>query len=353
MGRFKGLEIDQTSVSMVKLNIEHYSKKPKYLLLADSIIQQIEQKQLVLGQRLPSVNKLSAHFNFSRETVFKALNYLSEKGIVRAVDKVGYFVNDLAIETEYKVFFMLDKFTPFKEDLYNSLISSLGDKVKVRLYFHHQNIEIFAPLILDNLKNYTHFVITTYIKDSKSVEKVLKKIPAEKLIVLDKYESHLAPESGMVFQDFENDIHQLLTAHLNRVKKYRKLVLFNPTNAPHGDFVQRGFERFCQEQSFDFEVYPNFKPDHLSRGALYVTIDAYDREMVEIIKMARKLGWKLGNEIGLISYNDTSTKEVLDGGISVISTDFKKMGKEAATMILEGKREQKGNESKLILRNSF
>ncbi|CAZ97747.1 GntR family transcriptional regulator [Zobellia galactanivorans] len=338
---------------MVKLSIEKNSKKPKYLLLADSITSQIEQKQLVLDERLPSVNKLSAHFNFSRETVFKALNHLSEKGIVRAVDKIGYFVNDLSVETEYKVFFMLDKFTPFKEDLYNSLISSLGDKVKVRLYFHHQNIEIFAPLILDNLKNYTHFVITTYIKDSKSVQKVLNKIPPEKLIILDKYEPNVNNGCGMVFQDFENDIFNLLEEHIELVNKYQRLVLFNRRNAPHGDFVQKGFERFCSEHQFKGDVYDDFSPDYFEKGSLYITIDAYDRDMVEIIKLARKSNWKLGKEIGLISYNDTSTKEILDGGISVISTDFKKMGEEAAKMILEGRRERKGNETKLILRSSL
>ncbi|SHJ04867.1 GntR family transcriptional regulator [Pseudozobellia thermophila] len=338
---------------MVKLSIEKNSKKPKYLLLADSITSQIEQKQLVLGQRLPSVNKLSAHFNFSRETVFKALNHLSEKGIVRAVDKIGYFVNDLSVETKYKVFFMLDKFTPFKEDLYNSLISNLGENVKVRLYFHHQNIEIFAPLILDNLKNYTHFVVTTYIKDSKSVQKVLNQIPPEKLIILDKYEPNVKKGCGMVFQDFENDIFNLLAEHIDLVKKYRKLVLFNRKNAPHGDFVQKGFERFGTEYNFTSEVYDTFSPDYFEKGALYITIDAYDRDMVEIIKLARKSNWKLGKDIGLISYNDTSTKEILDGGISVISTDFKKMGAEAAKMILEGHRERKSNETKLILRNSL
>ncbi|WP_276166142.1 GntR family transcriptional regulator [Zobellia alginiliquefaciens] len=338
---------------MVKLSIEKNSKKPKYLLLADSITSQIEQKQLVLNQRLPSVNKLSAHFNFSRETVFKALNHLSEKGIVRAVDKIGYFVNDLSVETEFKVFFMLDKFTPFKEDLYNSLIARLGDKVKVRLYFHHQNEEIFAPLILDNLKNYTHFVITTYIRDSKTVKKVLNKVPPEKLIILDKYEPNIDGDCGMVFQDFENDIFNLLSENLERVKKYNKLMLLNPLNAPHGDFVQKGFERFCTEFSFESDVQNGFSTDYFEKGCLYITIDAYDRDMVEIIKMCRKVGWKLGNEIGLISYNDTSTKEILDGGISVISTDFKKMGEEAAKMILEGRRERKGNESQLILRSSF
>jgi len=40
----------------------------------------------------------------------------------------------------------------------------------------------------------------------------------------------------------------------------------------------------------------------------------------------------LGEDIGIISYNDTPLKELL--GITVISTDFQKMGSAAAEMIL-------------------
>lgn len=338
---------------MDKLSVEKNSMKPKYLLLADSIIAQIEQKQLVLNERLPSVNRLSAHFNFSRETVFKALNYLSEKGIVKAVDKIGYFVNDVSPETEFRVFLMLDKFTAFKEDLFNSLLATLGDRAKVSMYFHHQNIELFESLILQNLKSYTHFAITTYINENQKVYDALDKIPPEKLIIVDKYEPNLARGYGMVFQDFENDIFNLLVKNIDLVKKYERLVLFNRENAPHGNFIKKGFDRFCADNSFKGEVYDRFSPDYFEKGTLYITIDAYDRDMVEIIKLARKSEWELGKEIGLISYNDTSTKEILAGGISVISTDFKKMGEEAAKMILEGRREHKSNETKLILRNSL
>lgn len=53
-----------------------------------------------------------------------------------------------------------------------------------------------------------------------------------------------------------------------------------------------------------------------------------------MIKLAKKKGYELGKEIGLISYNDTAVKEILEGGITVISTDFEMMGKAAASVIL-------------------
>lgn len=71
---------------------------------------------------------------------------------------------------------MLDKFTPFKEDLYNSPVTNLGVKAQVNIYFHHQNFELFESLISQNIKNYTHFVITTYLKKEKTVYKNLNRV---------------------------------------------------------------------------------------------------------------------------------------------------------------------------------
>ena len=67
-------------------------------------------------------------------------------------------------------------------------------------------------------------------------------------------------------------------------------------------------------------------------------------------KQIREKNLKLGNDIGVISYNDTPLKELL--GITVISTDFKAMGESAAYMVLKNKKEKVKNVFKYIERNS-
>ena len=42
----------------------------------------------------------------------------------------------------------------------------------------------------------------------------------------------------------------------------------------------------------------------------------------------------LAKDIGVISYNDTLLKEIVEGGITTITTDFNVMGKRLAEMIL-------------------
>lgn len=72
-----------------------------------------------------------------------------------------------------------------------------------------------------------------------------------------------------------------------------------------------------------------------------------------LIKLARKKKLKLGQDIGLISYNDTEVKEILEDGITVISTDFEMMGKIVSKAILEDKIIVKRNPTKVIKRKSL
>jgi hypothetical protein len=43
---------------------------------------------------------------------------------------------------------------------------------------------------------------------------------------------------------------------------------------------------------------------------------------------------ELGSQVGIISYNNSPFKEILAGGISVLSTDFNRMGSTLAKMVL-------------------
>jgi len=61
----------------------------------------------------------------------------------------------------------------------------------------------------------------------------------------------------------------------------------------------------------------------------------------------------LVNDIGIISYNDTLLKEIVEGGITTITTDFNEMGKRLAKMILNKEQAKIENPNTLIIRNSI
>jgi DNA-binding LacI/PurR family transcriptional regulator len=87
------------------------------------------------------------------------------------------------------------------------------------------------------------------------------------------------------------------------------------------------------------------------KGELYITPD--DKNLLKIIKKLRSQNFTLARDIGVISYNDTLLKEIVEGGITTITTDFNEMGKNLAQMILNKKQEKIENPNKLIIRNSI
>jgi len=74
---------------------------------------------------------------------------------------------------------------------------------------------------------------------------------------------------------------------------------------------------------------------------------------LRIIKKIKKEKLNLKSDIGIISYNDSLLKEILEGGITTISTNFNEMGKRLAQMILCDEQVQVENQNRLIIRQSL
>jgi len=75
--------------------------------------------------------------------------------------------------------------------------------------------------------------------------------------------------------------------------------------------------------------------------------------MIAIIKKAHEKNWEIGKDIGIISYDDTPTKEILCGGITVLSPNFQAMGKTVGVMIKTGILEKSYNPFNLFVRSSL
>jgi DNA-binding LacI/PurR family transcriptional regulator len=65
------------------------------------------------------------------------------------------------------------------------------------------------------------------------------------------------------------------------------------------------------------------------------------------------LDLKIGEQVGIISYNETPLKKVILNGITTISTDFHQMGVIAAELILSDSKEHIKVPFKLTLRQSL
>jgi len=332
-------------------NVTPSTQRMKYMQLADHINGLIESDQLHIGDRLPSLKQLEKELGTSKETLLKGLNHLLEKGIIESVYRKGYYVKKKSVDHTYRVFLLLDKMNVMRDQFYHTLFDELQRVADVDIYFHHHNFKVFENLIRENLSNYTHFVVTTFLKEDPT--DILNLIPAQKRIIIDYNQPNLAGTYSCIFQDYEHDLFDGLTQLKDQLSNYKKLILIAPHEATHARHVVDGFLRFCMEQNYRYTIEHEVEPASFKKGNAYITFSRYDTDDVALIKLTRSKGYKLGQDIGLISYNDTAVKEILEDGITVISTDFEAMGKAVSQAILNKETVVARNPTRVIVRNSL
>lgn len=337
---------------MKKIVFSATSSKPKFQQLIDFIVNEIENGSLVLGQRLPSINEVSATTGIARMTVAKAYDELRELGIVTSHHGKGFYVASTDTRSQMNIFVLFDALTPYKEILYENLIKELGNDINVTIFFHHHNIKVFENAILNNVGAYNFYVIMPHFY--QDVTLILQEIPKEKLLILDIDVPKFENDYAILHQDFEQNIYQGLVEAELLIKKYKSLTLIlsskNFQYTPVG--IIKGFERFCNEKTINCEIVSNLEEEeHFQKNHAYLLFR--ENDLVRAINWSNKMGLKIGEDIGLISYDDTPIKEILSEGISVISNDFALMGKRAAEMILSKEKGRFVNESRFIQRKSL
>lgn len=338
------------------LDIQESFRIPKYKQLIKSIITNIELGKIKCGEKLPSINELSIAYLLSRDTVEKAYRELKARGIIESVKGKGFYVCNSSPESKMRVLILFNKISSYKKLIYNSLAHYLGNKAHIDFFIYHCNFELFSQLIKERLIGYDYYVLMPHFTqvDGKTLLKLIKNIPPEKLIFLDKLVEGVTKFHGAVYQDFKMDIFNALQDALHIIKKYPKLILVFPENAnyPYPREIIDGFRRFCAFNHFQFQVLREITESHsLERNTAYIIIEETD--LASLIKHIREKGLSLKKDIGILSYNDTPLKEVLEQGISVITTNFEMMGKLAAKMILNESKGVIKNEFRLIDRNSL
>lgn len=330
--------------SIFKQNTKHI---PKYKQIIQSIEEGISKKTLRKGDKLPSLNKVKMELSVSRDTVLIAYNELKKRGIVYSVLGKGYYVKSSEMSFENRYFVLFDELNSFKEDLYSSLLKELGDKAEVDIYFHHFNRKIFKKLVNDSSGNYSKYVIMPAKFQDAITD--LSNLPQEDVYILDQTHLSLKNYSG-IFQNFSKDMFQSLEKGLELLKKYKHLILIFP-GAKEPDGMVIGFNDFVNTYDFSHSIQTDFLNENIKLDTVYITPN--DRHLVRLIEQSKHQKLNIGQDFGIISYNDTPLKKLVENGITTISTDFKAMGSILANMLLNNSKAQVENKCELILRNSL
>lgn len=323
------------------IDIDENSRIPKYQQIVDSVIQNISYGNLKMNQKIPSINMFSEEFYLSRDTVEKAYGILKERNIITSIRGKGFYVSRTMLISKVNILFLINKLSSYKLRTYNHFINKIGANSHTDLDIYHCDETLFLNLLEKNKAAYDYYIIMPHFKTDnlkhitlpEKVAKAIKEIPKEKLVLLDNINESIDSGLIQIYQDFENDIYDALNEGIKKIKKYKKIILAYPEKAvyPYPRRILHGFRKFCIEHNLDFEIIEKVYEDIiLKKGDLFVTIE--ENDLVNLVKQKREYEYILGEDIGIISYNDTPLKELL--GITVISTDFKAMGETAAEMIL-------------------
>lgn len=324
---------------------------PIYQQIKHGILIAVEDKKLQIGDGIPSINKICSEFELAPGTVIRAYDELREMGIISSKQGKGYFISGTQIDRKTRIFLLFDRMNAFKEILYDSFRNEFSEETEIQVFFHHYDSKRFEKLVRENLGKFSHYILMPHLNES--IHRIVQRIPEKRLIFIDSLPPDLHTNAQAVYQDFYNDIYYALQYKVEELRKYQSINL----SLSKSDFqfvpvaIQNGFAKFCTDYKLQHNVIRDITESNLKRNHLYIIFD--DSELLNTLKIIQKMGWKLKEEIGIISFDETPMKELLAGGISVLSTDFELMGKTAAEMVKGNINGQIANPFRLIYRNSF
>lgn len=334
------------------IKINDYSNTPKYQQIYNSIVEGIENRDILPGAKLPSIHELCAEFDVSKGTIERAYELLKEKEIIGAVKGKGFYINYTPTGNNLKVFLLFNKLSAHKKIIYDSFVELLGPGVAIDFFIYNNDFRLFRDLIQRQARNHTHYVIIGhFFEGGEKADDLINSLPKHKLIILDKLLEGITGKYGAVFQNFERDLYQALTDALPLLKKYTTLCILFPSYSYHPKAILNGFYKFCYEHGLKARVINDIQHEVIQPQHAYINL--MEEDLVELIKRIKITPYIVGQEVGILSYNDTPLKEFLLDGITVISTDFAQMGRTAAQLVLNASVEHVENPFHLVVRKSL
>lgn len=303
------------------------ANRSKYKLVVNHVTDRIQSEVFRKGDRIPSINDFRNEYGLSRDTVFAGLRELMAKGIIAPNQGVGYFVTSTKVQAGHNIFLLFNEFNEFKEDLFNSFMQNIDSSATVDLYFHNYNRRVFETLVNDANNKYTDYVIMS--GKFAGIGPLLQSLSG-RVFLLDHFHPELLGSYPAVFQNFEKDTYEALVSGRELILKYRQIFM---VQREEKEPLERydGLKAFCKEHGLKHDYLSETGNRKIRKGDLFIVVK--DQDLADLLKQAAAQGLHPGTEFGIISYNDTPLKEILAGGITTLSTDFKLMGETMARLI--------------------
>jgi len=330
--------------------INKKSKTPKYQQIIGITLEKIKDGILKKGDILPSLNSLAREYGVAKDTVVKAYDKLKEMNIVGSQHGKSFYIKNRYIDYDKRIFILFDVLqTPYKEILYKGIINNINDRIYLDFYFHNFNPDLFKRLIEDNMGNYDYFIVMPF--PNTVVPKILQKMDQKKLLMLDRIEDYDGRNCSIISQSHDYELEKALNEGIDLINKYAKMTLVFPEDKHHPMSIKDAFLRFTRKNNIQSDITTSIEIEKVAKKEVYLIIE--DDDLVNIIKASKKKKLEIGKDIGIISYNNTPLKEVIENGITVVSVDWNEMALKTAKQINQNTRVEILEPTELIIRSSL
>ncbi|WP_343486655.1 GntR family transcriptional regulator [Allomuricauda sp. d1] len=310
--------------------LEGINSLSKHEQLVLGIMDTINSGHLRVGDQLPSINVMVDEVGFARKTIVKAYEELKGRGLVESKKTKGYFVVSNNTDLYLKIALIMYSFQRFQQEFYNTLRKQFEDRVQIDVFFHHNNEEVFETIFSNISGKYGMYVVAPI--ESEISKKVLKTVTPEKLLIVDRF-LNLGEGYTYIAQEFEKSTYSNLNTLLPKISRYKKCILFFRNDRDYPQGILKSFNVFCDKNSIAFEVQKSYEQDHVAKDNLYLTIN--DADLWLLLRDCRNNDFRIGKDVGVLSFNDHIVKEIISGGITTISADFTQMALMTAENIRE------------------
>jgi len=329
-------------------NLSTVNTLSKHEQLVQGVIEAIDSGSLLVGDQLPSINQMVGELGFARKTIVKAYEELKSRGLIESKKLKGYFIISVETNVSLKVALLLFSFQRFQQDFYNTFRKELGKRFQIDVFFHHNNTDVFETIFNNIFGKYGMYVVAP-IPDP-IIQNLLSNINPEKLLVIDRY-IDMPSSYSYISQKFEQSVYEGLKVLLQQVKKYDKFIVCVPDEESYAEGVVKASRKFILDFEIEGVIKTGYVNGSIQKGNLYFFID--DSYLWEAIRDCDNKGYKMGQDVGILSHDDHLVKEIVLGGVTTISCDFKLMAKKAAKHIINKEPIQEIMPSNLMNRNSL
>lgn len=323
----------------------HYSKREQ---IVQGVINALDQHLIRRGDTMPSVNKMIHGVGFARQTIVNAYQELIERGILESKNRLGYFVASDESNQQLKVCLVIYAFDTFQETFYESFRKRLGEQVKVDVFFHHNNFEVFQQTINTVNAKYGMYVIAPI--ERPETASLLEQLPVQKTLIVDRC-TELNSSYSYIVQEFKDSSYQAFVSLLDEIRRFDEFVFFFKHFSAEPNDVLLSFQQFIADFQINGVIKNQYESGSIEKNKVYFTI--HNLELWEMLKDVKDKGFTLGTDLGILSHNDDNVKEIIFDGITTFSIDFAEMGILAAEFVKHRKPIQYIMPTKMFKRNSL